>query len=131
MALSIASLIAMAGDTVTMAEGAMLMIHGPHTIAAGNAGELRETAATLDRFAEAMVPPYAAKSGKSRSAILRMLTDGRDHWLSADEAVAAGFADRVSTALPVAAQYLDNRFMEARHDMTTETESRADRSSGS
>ena len=36
MALSIASLIAMAGDTVEMADNAMLMIHAPWTIAAGN-----------------------------------------------------------------------------------------------
>jgi ATP-dependent protease ClpP protease subunit len=65
MAFSIASLIAMGGDTVHMAANALMMIHAPWTVAAGNAAELRQTADTLDTWAAAMASSYAAKTGKT------------------------------------------------------------------
>lgn len=103
MALSIASLIAMAGDTVEMAENAMLMIHAPWTTAYGNAKDMRETADYLDTWAAAMATSYAAKTGKDQAEILGLLTDGTDHYYTAAEAQAAGFVDAVAAAMPVAA----------------------------
>jgi len=103
MALSIASLIALAGDTVEMAENATMMIHAPWTVVGGNAVDLRATADLLDTWASAMATSYAAKSGQSNEAVMALLTDGKDHWYTAAEALAAGFVDSVTTALPVAA----------------------------
>lgn len=103
VAYSIASLIAMAGDTVRMAENALLMIHAPWGMAAGNAQDLREYAAVLDTYAAAMASSYTDKSGQSREAILALLTDGTDHYYTATEAQAEGFCDEVVTAMPVAA----------------------------
>lgn len=103
MAMSIASLIAMAGDTVEMAENAILMIHAPWTYAAGNSAELRERADMLDKWAEAMATSYAAKTGKSAEDMLALLTDGVDHYYTAAEASADGFVDAVVSALPIAA----------------------------
>ncbi len=54
VALSIASLIAMAGDKVHMAANSMLMIHAPWTYADGNSAELRAMADQLDAWASAM-----------------------------------------------------------------------------
>ena len=105
MALSIASLIALAGDTVEMAENAVMMIHAPWTVAAGNAVEMRTTADLLDTWAAAMATSYAAKSGQSVDAITALLTDGADHWYTAAEALDAGFVDAVTTALPIAAAH--------------------------
>ena len=102
MAFSIASLIAMGGDTVRMAENAMLMIHAPWTYAAGNAVELRDMADQLDTWAAAMATSYAAKTG-DQAAALALLTDGKDHFYTAAEALAAKFIDEVTTALPVSA----------------------------
>ncbi|RYF52821.1 MAG: Clp protease ClpP, partial [Comamonadaceae bacterium] len=48
IAYSIASLIAMGGDTINMASNALMMIHAPWTYAAGNSAELRELADQLD-----------------------------------------------------------------------------------
>lgn len=104
MALSIASLIAMAGDTVEMAENAVLMVHAPWTYAGGNAVELREQAAMLDTWAAAMSTSYAAKTGKPQADMLALLTDGADHWYTAAEALAMGFVDAVVSAAPAAAQ---------------------------
>lgn len=103
MAMSIASLIAMAGDRVEMAENALLMIHAPWTYAAGNSADMRETADLLDKWAAAMATSYAAKTGKAQADVLALLTDGVDHFYTAAEAVAQGFVDAVVSALPMAA----------------------------
>ena len=103
VAISCASYIAMAGDTITMAKNAQMMIHGPWTIAAGNASELREQAEILDRYSKAMASAYADKSGKTYEDALALLTDRKDHWFLADEAKAEGFADEVGEEVAVAA----------------------------
>ena len=103
VAISIASYIAMAGDTIIMAKNAQMMIHAPWSYASGNAVDLREQAEILDRYAKAMASAYADKSGKTYEDALALLTDGKDHWFLADEAKAEGFADEVGDEAAVAA----------------------------
>ncbi len=103
MALSIASLIALAGDTVEMADNATMMVHAPWTYMAGNSQDMREQADVLDTWAQAMATSYAAKSGKDKDEMLALLTDGKDHWYTAAEALDMGFVDSVVQALPIAA----------------------------
>jgi ATP-dependent protease ClpP protease subunit len=103
VAMSIASLIAMAGDTVEMAENAILMVHAPWTGVAGNSATLRDTADMLDQFAAAMSTSYAAKTGKPVADMLALLTDGADHYYTATEAKDMGFCDAITAGLPVAA----------------------------
>lgn len=103
VAISCASYIAMAGDTITMAKNSQMMIHGPWTIAAGNASDMREQADILDRYAKAMASAYADKSGKTYEDALALLTDGKDHWFLAEEAVAEGFADQIGEEESIAA----------------------------
>jgi len=103
VAISCASYIAMAGDTVTMAKNAQMMIHAPWTWSDGNAKQLRDAADVLDNYAKAMASAYADKSGKTYDEALAILTDGKDHWFLADEAVAEGFADQVGEEMEVAA----------------------------
>lgn len=103
VAASIASLIAMAGETVSMAENAMLMIHAPWSSAQGNANNLREMAELLDRFAASMASSYVRPGGLDHAAALALLTDGADHWYSAEEARAAGLIDTITAKTQVAA----------------------------
>ena len=103
VAISCASYIAMAGDTITMAANAQMMIHAPWGYAVGNAAELRDQADVLDRYASALASGYSAKSGLTTAAVLSTLLEGADHWYSAEEAVAAGFADTVGAEVAVAA----------------------------
>lgn len=103
VAVSIASLIAMAGDTLDMPANSLMMIHAPWGEAVGNAADLRATADVLDRHAAAMASSYARKTGLPESEMLGLLTDGRDHWYTAVEAKAAGFADTVSQEIPISA----------------------------
>lgn len=110
VAVSIASLIAMAGDTVEMAENALFMVHAPWGGAVGNAQDMRAYADLLDKYAESMVASYAAKTGRDTAELLALLTDGEDHWYSADEAREMGFVDEVVSALPIAASFDLSRF---------------------
>lgn len=110
VAASIASLIAMAGDHVEIAANALLMIHAPWSYAMGNSAELREYADMLDTWAEAMSVSYAAQTGRDKTEMLALLTDGEDHWFTAEQALAEGFVDSVTGALPIAASFNLSRF---------------------
>lgn len=103
IAASIASLVAMAGDTVQMAENALLMIHAPWGVSIGNSANMRDYADVLDKYAGAMANAYAARTDVDAEYILGLLIDGEDHYFSADEAASAGLIDAVTAALPVAA----------------------------
>jgi hypothetical protein len=103
VAASAASLIAMAGDKITMPENTFMMIHNPLSWAGGNASELREVADTLDKIAEALVTTYATRTGQSTESIKTLLD--AETWLSAEEAVTMGFADEITPAFKVAATY--------------------------
>lgn len=96
VAMSSASLIAMAGDTVTMPPTSILMIHAPWGGVWGNSKELRQYADVLDQFSAAMADAYVSKSGMDRDDVLSLLTDGIDHYYTGEEAIAAGFADAVA-----------------------------------
>lgn len=88
---SIASVIAMAGDKLIMNSGSMLMIHNPFTMTMGNAKEMRAMADTLDQIAESSVDIYNSKTGLDKDTI-RSVMDA-ETWLTADEAIEAGWAD--------------------------------------
>lgn len=95
VAASAGSLIAMAADEIHMNAGSLMMIHAPWGGGQGNAEELRELADVLDKWAEAMTHIYVKKTGKSLAEIEGMLKSSEDHWFTAEEAVANGFADKV------------------------------------
>jgi ATP-dependent protease ClpP protease subunit len=102
---SIASVILMAGDTVEMAENALLMIHAPWGSTAGNAKDLRDFANTLDTYASAMATCYASKTGKPHEEMVALMADGLDHFYTSDEAIALGFIDSATPALAMAASF--------------------------
>jgi ATP-dependent protease ClpP protease subunit len=101
VAYSIASLIAMAGSQVLMADNAMLMIHAPWGMAVGNAPEMREMADILEKHAEAMLASYLRDGGPAADTVRGWLTDGQDHYFTAAEAFEIGLVDSVAEAKPV------------------------------
>ena len=92
---SIASVIAMAGDELEMAEHSYLMIHNPFGMVQGGASELRSQANLLESMREQMVDIYCAKSGRARDEIGKLMDE--ETWMTAREALAFGFANRVIT----------------------------------
>lgn len=100
LAASAASFIATAGDKVSMAEGSMLMVHDPWTIAVGNADDFRKAAGMLDQIAENIVGAYAKKSGKGDEEIRAIMK--AETWMSPEKAIEFGLADE-KTAEPARA----------------------------
>ncbi len=96
-ALSVASVILMAGNVRRVHPTGLVMVHAPWTDGtSGNAKNLRETADLLDRVAETLKAAYR-RTGQSEALIAKWL-DGSDHWFTADEALTAGLAtELVST----------------------------------
>lgn len=93
LAASIASVIAMAGDTITMRSGSMLMIHRPFTVLQGNAEEMRKAAETLEKMGDNIVDIYSERTGIPSDDIRNIMND--ETWLSAEEAVKQGWATKL------------------------------------
>lgn len=94
IAASAASVIAMAGDEIIMSPGSQMMIHDAWLLTIGNAAELREDADWLDKQSQNIAGIYAHRAGgKADDWRASMLAET---WYTAEEAVAAGLADKVS-----------------------------------
>ncbi len=93
IAASSASWVALACDEVRITQGAMLMVHNSWTYAMGDAGELRSTAALMDKIDVAIGADYTKKCGKSADEVKAWMD--AETWFSADEAKAAGLVDSV------------------------------------
>lgn len=110
LAASAASLVAMAGDTIEMPENAFMMIHNPWGFVMGGADEMRNTADVLDKIGTGLVSTYAKRTGKTDQEITALLD--AETWMTAQEAVDAGFATSVTAALAVKASYSEDRLPE-------------------
>jgi ATP-dependent Clp protease protease subunit len=108
LAASMASIIALVGDKVIMPKGAMMMIHRPMgTAYSANADKMRKNAELLDKIEGEMIDIYSSKSGIGVDD-LKALLDA-ETWYTAEEAVAAGFADEIEDTLQIAACIRDDK----------------------
>jgi hypothetical protein len=104
-------MIAMAGDEVIMPENAMLVLHDPSGLVMGTASDMRTMAEALDRMKAGMVAAYRDKSGREDAEIEALMQ--AETWLSAQEAVDLGLADRVEAPVKMAAHFDLSRFRNA------------------
>ena len=111
LAASIASVIAMAGDSVTIAENAMMMIHNPYGWATGDAESMRKTAEVMDKIADSIAVSYTARTGKSIDE-LKALMDA-ETWFTAQEALDMGLVDQIDEPVKAAACFDLSRFTNA------------------
>lgn len=94
VAASAASVIAVAGsDELVMREGAELMIHQASLGAGGNSSTLRSMADRLAKMDAQLAQVYADKAGGTPEGWMEFME--KETWFTAEEAVAAGLADRV------------------------------------
>jgi ATP-dependent Clp endopeptidase proteolytic subunit ClpP len=98
---SMATVIAMAGDEISMAENALFMIHNPWGGTFGEAEEMRKMADLLDTMKSQILSAYEAKTGKSREELSAMMDE--ETWLTANEAAEHGFIDTITEKLKAAA----------------------------
>lgn len=115
IAASSASVIAMAGDTVTMAPHSMLMIHEPYGRTRGNQADHEQQARVLGKIADDLAAVYRERGDKRRDwrALMREET-----WLTDEDAVKLGLADRIDTsATPAKASFDLSRFRNVPPDL--------------
>lgn len=98
LAASAASVIAMAGDEIVMAEGSQMMIHRASGGVFGSAELMRETAAVLDKIDQNIAGIYSRRAGGDAAGWLAAMD--AETWYNADEAVDAGLADRTDHDMP-------------------------------
>lgn len=110
LAASIASVIAMAGDEIIMYPGSMIMVHNPWTnVKGGDAETFRQTADVLDKIRDSIVAVYVDRTGLPADRLITMMN--AETWMTAAEAVAAGFATKISSNLQIAASMQDDKMI--------------------
>ena len=92
---SIASVITMAASEISMGDNAMMMIHNPSTVVGGDAPEMRKMADTLDKVKTSMITSYRRHSKQSPEEIGALMD--AETWMTAEETVENGFAEKVTT----------------------------------
>lgn len=92
-AASAASWIAMVADEILIWDGAMIMIHNSWLDFSGNASAIEDAATMLRRIDDAMAAAYVRRTGLPDADVRAMMA--AETWMTAAEAVAKGFADRV------------------------------------
>ena len=95
LAASAAAFLALSGASLAMAPLSMMMLHQAHACACGPAADLRTTADTLDDITRRMCAFAAPRMQTDEASLLERLTSADEIWISADEAVAEGIADRL------------------------------------
>jgi ATP-dependent Clp endopeptidase proteolytic subunit ClpP len=103
IAASIASIIALAGDRVEMADAALMMIHDPSGMASGTSEDMRKMAEALDQHAQVLVGVYAKKTGRSAESIRAAMK--AETWFTTAEALAFGLVDKPIKQLAMAAKW--------------------------
>lgn len=90
LAASAASVVAMAGEKIIMADNALMMIHDPWAMSMGTAEEMRQTASLLDKIKDSIVGTYVSRTGLDAADVAAMME--AETWMNAAEAKEKGFA---------------------------------------
>jgi ATP-dependent Clp endopeptidase proteolytic subunit ClpP len=101
IAASMASVIALCGKPVQMSQYARLMLHSVSGGCYGTKEELKEVVEQIESLEGSLCQMYAQKTGMTSDEIKAAYFDGKDHYLTAAEALSIGFIDGIYDAEPV------------------------------
>lgn len=101
VAASAASVVAMAGDTIAIAENGFLMIHNSWTIAIGNAREMSKTAGVLAKLDKQIGATYARRGGLDAADVAEMMD--AETWLDSQDAIDMNLADEIIESVDASA----------------------------
>lgn len=125
VAASMASVIALAGDNVQIADNAYYMIHNPWTLGFGDEHAFRDMADFLGRIGNTLAQTYAKKTGTSVEAIKAMMD--AETWLIGNECKEAGFADETIGDIEANARFELGMFAHAPKRLASAPRSYADK----
>lgn len=94
---SIATVIALAGDTRKMTSNSEFMIHMPWGMAAGESEDIQKYADELKRNEDKIADFYAQKTKLDKTSILDMMK--KETFMSAEEALQHGFITEIATVM--------------------------------
>jgi len=103
MAASAASVIAMAGHEIHIAEAGFVVIHDAWVMTKGNAAKLRKTADQLEAASEQIAGIYQRSTGRGMAEIREWMAAETE--FNAEQAVEFGFATEIFEAERLAARY--------------------------
>ena len=107
IAASAASVIAMAGKEIHIAEAGFVMIHDAWTLSMGNATEMRKTADRLEAVSEQIAGVYQRRTGQDIAKVRQWMAAETE--FNAEQAVEFGFATDIFEAERLAAYYDPDR----------------------
>lgn len=108
LAASIASIIALAGDDIRIADNAYVMIHNPTSWLYGEAKDMLKEAEVLIKISDGLAGDYARKMGISVEDARALMDE--ETWYLGQEAVDAGFANATFEGTRAAAAFNIKRF---------------------
>lgn len=94
LAASIASVVAMAGSKICVADTGMMMIHDPWGMIVGNARDMRKRADTLDQIRGSIVRVYANQTKLDEMKVSQLMAE--ETWMTASQALEMGFATEIA-----------------------------------
>lgn len=96
IAASAATIIAMGGDRIRIAENASFMIHRAWSIAIGNSAAMQDVKESLDKVDTQLAATYAARTGRTPAKMMELMIGKLDGTtFTGSEAVTERFADEV------------------------------------
>lgn len=95
VAASMAGVIAMCGKPVEMSRYARLMLHAVSGGCYGNRHEMYRCLEEMSALEESLADIIAQKLNLTANDVKAKYFDGSDHWLTATEALAGGFIDKI------------------------------------
>lgn len=122
VAASAATVVAMAGDTVTMSPVGVFMIHRPSTFAYGNEDDMSAAIDMLRAYHNSIMNAYeprCAKKGVTRDQIIDLMS--KDNYMDAATALELGFVDAVDNIVPAATnastgRVVDQELVKSKHE---------------
>lgn len=105
LAASAASIVALAGSSLAIDDGALFMIHNASGMVWGTGDDMRDMADTLDKVGGSLIDIYNANSDLDRDEIQAAMD--AETWYTAAEAVEAGFATEAVDNGEIAAKVFD------------------------
>jgi len=124
LAASIASVIAMAGDEIRMAENALMMIHNPWGFVIGDVNDFAKAIEDLNKVKEnSIMPAYQKQSGMEEKEIAKLMD--AETWMSAAEAKEYGFIDEISEGKEIAAHIDRDKYRNVFRNMPEKIETEA------
>ena len=103
LAASIATIIALGADEISMSQNSLFMIHNVWGGETGGAKDMRKAADLMEKMGDRLVNIYVSKTGKDEAEVRNWMDE--ETWFTADEALEAGFIDYVEEPIALAAKF--------------------------